>query len=365
MRLTIRFRGDTVKALSQKLQAAFQKGDGRVVRRITALLWLSDGLAVREVCERVGVSRETVYGWVRAFVLEGMDSLKYRTSPGRPSKLTKTQKQRLKELVTQGPQAAGYATGCWNSALVQELILREFGKHYSVHYLSQLLRNLGLSYQKARFVSDHLDEQARQRWLSQVWPQLLEQARQRDALLLFADEASFAQWGSLGYTWAPKGEQPLVLTTGKRKSYKVWGLMEYFSGQLYYQGSTERLNAKRYCEFLAWVLAQTQGPIIIVQDGARYHTAAQTRQFVAEHSERLSVYQLPSYSPDYNPIEHLWRNVKRHKTHNRYFPSFDSLTAAVEERLSYLVSQPQQVKALMGTCLDQMAETTAETTLAA
>ena len=71
------------------------------------------------------------------------------------------------------------------------------------------------------------------------------------------------------------------------------------------------------------MLAQTQGPIIIVQDGARYHTAAQTRESVAEHSERLSVYQLPSYSPDYNPVEHLWRNVKHHKTHNRYFPSVE------------------------------------------
>lgn len=54
-----------------------------------------------------------------------------------------------------GPGAAGYETGCWNSALIQDLIRREFGKRYNVHYLSTLLKNLGFSYQKARFVSDH------------------------------------------------------------------------------------------------------------------------------------------------------------------------------------------------------------------
>ncbi len=49
---------------------------------------------------------------------------------------------------------------------------------------------------------------------------------------------------------------------------------------------------------------QTTQPLILIQDGARYHTAAKTQAFFATHAERLMVMQLPSYSPDYNPIEH-------------------------------------------------------------
>jgi hypothetical protein len=74
----------------------------------------------------------------------------------------------------------------------------------------KLLRNPGYSYQKARFVSDHLDEAARQRWMQEEWPQILEQARQLGAPVFFGDEASFALWGSLSYTWAPRGQQPQV-----------------------------------------------------------------------------------------------------------------------------------------------------------
>ena len=59
---------------------------------------------------------------------------------------------------------------------------------------------------------------------------------QRQALLLFGDEASFPQWGTLSYTWAPVGEQPKIKTSGKRKGYKVFGLIEYLTGQLFYQG---------------------------------------------------------------------------------------------------------------------------------
>lgn len=76
-------------------------------------------------------------------------------------------------LVLARPEAAGYASGCWNSAMIQDLIQREFGLLYSVPYVAELLRNLGFSYQKARFISDHLDEARRQHWRTVEWPAIL------------------------------------------------------------------------------------------------------------------------------------------------------------------------------------------------
>jgi transposase len=355
MELRIRCCRPTVKRLTETWQRALRRGDRRVVQRATALLLLAEQVPVARVAARVGAGVSTVYGWLRAFLAERFASLVYRTSPGRPAKLTKTQKQRLCDLVAAGPEAAGYPTGCWNSAIIQDLIQREFGVLYHAHDVAELLKNLGFSYQKARFVSDHLDEERRRHWRAVVWPAIVREARRRGALLLFGDEASFAQWGSLGYTWAPRGRQPVVPTTGKRKGYKVFGLLDYFSGRLFWQGHTGRCTAASYCAFLAAVLAATDQPLVLIQDGARSHTAKDTRAFCAAHAERLTVYQLPAYSPDYTPIEHLWRNIKRRNTHNRYFPTFATLTEAVETALTHFQGHPAEVQQLMGSYLGQMA----------
>jgi transposase len=355
MGLSIRLHNQTLKALNMRKEAAFRRGDLRLFKRISALLLQAEGYAPAEIAIIVMASAVSVRQWWSQLLEKGLDSLQYRTPPGRPAHLTPTQKKRLKELIADGPEKAGYATGCWNCALIQALILREFQILYNVHYVAELLHHWGFSYQKARYVSDHLNERKRRAWLRKQWPHIVAEARRRDAWLLFSDEASFAQWGSLAYTWAPVGEQPQVKTSGKRKAFKVFGLMDYFSGRLFYQGLTGRFNAESYCAFLGTVLAQTQQPIILIQDGARYHTAAKTRAFFAAHAQQLTVYQLPSYSPDYNPIEHLWRHVKRAKTHNVYFATFEQLSLTVEDGLRQLQQEPATVRTLMGTYLDDMA----------
>jgi transposase len=255
-------------------------------------------------------------------------------------------KAALATLIEEGPGKAGFSGAGWRSPMVQQMIFERFGVYYNVFYIAQLLKNLGFSYQKAAFVSDHLDEQKRQEWRTTTWPQLVRGAKERKALLLFGDEASFPQWGTLTYTWARRGQQPKVKTSGKRKGYKVFGLIEYFTGRFFSQGQEGRLNSTAYIAFLRRVLAQTTQPILLIQDGARYHTSAETRAFFAQQTARLQGVQLPTYSPDYNPIEKLWKKIKQQETHLHYFPTFEALTEKVEQALRKVANIPAEILAL-------------------
>jgi transposase len=290
--------------------------------------------------------------YVNAFLLKGLNSLVYKRPPGRPPKLTKTQRKELAEAIDAGPEQAGYDCGCWDTPLLQDLIQNRFGVEYTPHYIAQLLDNMGFSYQRACFVSEHIDDgevkQAREVWMEQTWPELLCLAKEKHAMLLFGDECSFAQWGSLSYTWSRKGKQPTVKTSGKRKAYKVLGFIDYFTGAFFYQSHTGRFNSASYQAFLTEVMTRTRQHLVIIQDGASYHTSKAMQAFFAKHADRLTVGQLPKFSPMFNPIEYLWRNIKKKATHLRYFPTFDALTNKVDEKLRYFADLPDSILALMG-----------------
>ena len=353
--IRIRISNEMVKELTLALQKAYKSGDANMIRRILVLLDYSRGDSPHQIANKHGIARATIYVWLKQLMVEGLASLKPRWKGGLPGKLTSSPKKRLSELVKAGPQAAGYPSGCWSGLLLQDLIWQEFGVLYNAHYVCELLHTLGFSYQKARFVSDHLDEMKRLVWMKQIFPELKQAAQAMGGLLLFGDEASFAQWGSLGYTWSPVGQQPTIKTTGKRKAYKVFGLIELFSGRLFYQGIEGKFNSESYIAFLKTVLKQTRQPLFLIQDGARYHTSKLTKQFFQEQARHLTVAQLPSYSPDYNPIEYLWRALKRRTTHNKYFAEFDILVNSVEEALAYFQTQADYVKSLFTIYLDEMA----------
>lgn len=330
----IALKKPTRLALENTRGRAGRDGDLATVRRCSAILALGDGYGVRDTARVLGVSEDAVTSWVHLFWRRGVDGLKAKKSPGRPPKLTKTQRKELRQLIIDGPDKAGYPGACWRSPMIQDLVLRRFDVFYSARYISQLLGNMGFSYQKAKFVADGKNPEKRKEWLGKTWPEIMRVAKEKNAMVLFGDEASFPQWGSLTYTWSLRGEQPVVETSGTRRGYKVFGLIDYYTGRFFCKGHDQgRLNSESYEAFIKGVLSQTRKHIVLIQDGARYHTSRAMRDFFEMRSHRLTVYQLPSYSPDYNPIEKLWKKIKEKEVHLHHFPTFESLKTKVQAAL--------------------------------
>jgi len=334
------------KEVEHQLKTAQHLGNLRQVKYLLTILAVMDGQSFAQVAVVLRVQEKTVIKWVGVFCCYGLQGAPHQKPTGRPPTLTPTQQAALATLIDEGPVKAGFSGACWRSPMMQQLIYDRFGVFSNVFSIAQLLKNLGFSFQKAALVSDHLDKDKRQAWRTTPWPQILRRAKERKALLLFGDEASFPQWGTLTSTWARRGQQPQVKTCGKRKGYKVFGLIDSFTGHFFYQGQDGRLNSAASITFLTRVLAQTTQPIILIQDGAKYHTSAETTAFFAQQTARLQVVQLPTYSPDYNPIEKLWKKIKQQDTHLHYFPTFEALTEKVEQALLKFTNAPEEILAL-------------------
>lgn len=351
MAMRIRLRGATRARITNELRAGAELGNLQFFKRAKAILLVADGKTSVEIAGLLEVDPRTVYNWICAWLLGGLAWLRrFRWPPrGRKSKLSKAQKRKLHAIIDAGPEKSGFACGCWNAAMVAEVIFTRFGVTYSVKYLPALLKKIGLSFQKAAFVSDHLDEEKRAEWKNVTWPKILRRAKRLGADIFFGDEVSFAQWGSLGRTWAPIGKQPKIKTTGKRKALKMFGAIELFSGKFRYMETEKKFNGASYIEFLKVLVRNARRPVILIEDGAPYHRSKEVKAFKKQMQERgrMFTYRLPSYSPDYNPIEKLWKKAKKDATHCRYFPTFESLREAVVAAFAKYMKEAKQVIAVM------------------
>jgi hypothetical protein len=100
-------------------------------------------------------------------------------------------------------------------------------------------------------------------------------------------------------------------------------------------------------------MEQTTPPLLLIHDGARYHTRAAPQAFLAAHRDRITVEPLPSYAPDSNPIAYLWKKTQKRATHNQYVKAFALLTVAVDKALAYFATHPDTVLGLFGLYCDE------------
>lgn len=339
--IKVEFTKKTLENLKKRLKNARKNGNTGVVIKIAALLMFAMKMSIAEIADIWGVTERTFYNWLNDFIAKGMSSFLAFQRKGSPARLSERQKEELKQIVLDGPEKAGFSRGTWTSAMIAELIEKKYKVVYNYRYVCDLLKQIGLSYQKGKYISDQYDSKERMLWKNEKWPNLLERAKRENAVILFEDEVGFALWGSLGYTWGLIGQQPLVKTTGRRKNLKAFGVIDYFTGRFVFQTEENKLNSKSYIVFLKKVLKRFSGKIILVHDGAPYHKSKETKDFISSQ-DRLEMVRLPSYSPEFNIIEHLWKKAKA-KTHNKYFPNFTSLKKHVRRVLRSLQKHVSEV----------------------
>ena len=417
--INLTFSKPLVAQLNETLLIALKLSNIRLYRLTQALLWFNAGRSTTEIGQLINVTTKTIITWLKTFMYKGMAWLRglHYQGRGRKAKLTKSQKKELVCLIKKGPEANGFHCGIWNSAMIAEIIWLKFEVRYNLNYLSSLLKKLGFSYQKAKFVTDRQEEEKyqlqREIWQKETLPAIMKKAQEDNSVVLFGDEVSFAMWGSLARTWAPIGEQPTVKTSGIRKGLKMFGTIELQGGSFQYRQSlayelkpkslrllkeagvpkdflailktlknqkyatqglfmealytigekalvdkykleifqhTEtsgRFNGESYVEFLKQLLVYYKGKIILIEDGAPYHGSGVVKQFKQANAGRLTVERLPAFSPDYNPIEKLWKNTKRDATHMKYFKTFEDLHNSVVQTFNSYMQDASKVICVM------------------
>jgi transposase len=195
--------------------------------------------------------------------------------------------------------------------IVRQLLAREFGVKLSGVSVWRTLRALGLTPQKPKRVACQQNPGAVKKFLHEEYPAIKRLASDCGAKIYWGDEASVRSDYHRGITGAKKGETPVIKTTGARFSVNMISAI-CGTGEMRFLATEKKCNASIFIGFLKRLIHGQKQPIFLIVDGHPIHKSKAVRKFVESAKGKLLLFILPGYSPDLNPDESVWSDVKYH-----------------------------------------------------
>lgn len=173
------------------------------------------------------------------------------------------------------------------------------------------------------------------RFLKDELTPALEAAQAGKGHVLFVDAAHFVFGTFLGCLWSIV--RLWVPAAAGRQRFNVLGAWNAVTRTLTFVSNTTVVNTVTMCELLQKIAAQNLvGPVTLVLDNARYQRNKVVQALAAELG--ITLLYLPSYSPNLNLIERLWKFIKSRALYGRYHPKFADFQKAIEETVDQLTT---------------------------
>ena len=270
---------------------------------------VQEGESPEDVVRVLGISRATIYGWLARYRQGGWGQLDAKKRGGRPTKLDGRAMAWIYKVVQKDPRQYEFKFALWTSLMVKEVIYRKFGVRLSKSSVCRLLSQMGLSAQRPLWRAYQQDPQKVEHWLKTEFPKIKREALKNKADIWFADEAGVRSDAHAGTTWAPRGRTPIVSTTGARFGVNLISAVSR-RGDFRFMAVEGRVTGSVFINFLKRLLVHAPRVVFLIVDGHPTHKAVMVRQYVETVSNKLRLFFLPPYSPELNPDELVWNDLK-------------------------------------------------------
>ncbi len=311
----------------------------RVVRAVR------EGMTKAVAARTFGVSRTSIDRWLTRIAMGNINSLKSKPR-GRPrrSRLAGHEAATVVRMITDRcPDQLKLPFVLWTRAAVQQLLAERCGLEVSVWTVGRYLAKWGLTPQKPLRRAYERDPVAVRHWLDTQYPTIVKQAKAQKGEIHWGDQMGLRSDHQTGTSYGRRGNTPVLLGTGQRFRCNMMSTITN-QGRLSFMVFKERFTTKVCLRFLRRLVRHAGRKVLLILDRHPVHRSAKVTRWLAANPEKISLFFLPSYSPDLNPDEFLNQDVKSNALGRQRPANRTEMIAGLRSYLRSTQRQPDIVK---------------------
>lgn len=311
--------------------------DAKMLKRALIVLALGDGESPTVIATRVGCHRRTVYRVGERFSRDGVRGLDDRRHSRRGPQAHPTFLTELCSLVKESPRASGWARSTWSLELLGIEMKRRSGARLHHATIHRYLHGMGATFKRARptLICPDPDREEKLAHIEQLKVSL-----PLDEMLFHEDEVDIHLHLNprIGPAWMHRGEQFRIVTPGKNRKMYIAGALDHRSGELVWVSARKKRSELflLLCKALVERFPHAKRIHIVLDNYIIHRSKFTTKvlQQLAEFKDRIMLHFLPTYSPDENPIEGVWKDLHACVTRNHDALTIEELMERVETFLT-------------------------------
>lgn len=313
----------------QELHLEARRAVGRVSERIHFVLLSDKGYSPPQIGAILGYCAVTVRMWLERYQEHGLAGLFDEPRSGRPSLTSPEEDEHITSTVKQSPTDHGYKVGFWTIAMLLTHLGQLLGVQFSPTTLRRRLHQARFRWRRPRLAPAEKEDPETEPKLAKI-AQVKAEAKPEDHIL-HEDETTVRLLPLLRAMWTLIGQQfRIPVPPNWNRCFHIFGALNARTGE-WTSCFFDKRTRKEFIAFLECLLTvYLTGRIFIILDSATIHTAKEVQEWLAAHP-RIVLVWLPTYRPHLNPVERIWKVLKKAVAANRAHAQLDMLKQVARE----------------------------------
>lgn len=272
------------------------------------------GRKEREISEIIGLSRSAINRVWTAYCKAGnritADQQRGRIE-GIDRKLSTEQEQEIRQtIIDKSPDQLKLSWFLWTRRAIVEYIRQKHKIHITERSIGNYLKRWGLTCQRPTKRAYAQDDVRVNHFMKEEYPAIASRAKAEGAEIYWGDETGINNQENYQRGYAPKGTPPVLKVTPKKEKINMISAITN-QGKVRFMMYDEAMTQQKLIDFMSRIIRDIKNKVFLILDNLRVHHGRKVVKWLEKHKDRIEVFFLPPYSPEYNPDEYLNHALKR------------------------------------------------------